>query len=391
MAIKITKADLFDPAADINSRGYKKNALTDGEPDQSLVENWVESTAWKTEDGDRATQSTGGEPVEDLKGLVQVGTDAEAKANTTGLEATTTKVPHTGQLPTVDANESQTVGALTDNLLEVTTDGGVTTRNNFLLKLKEGFRAWLDTLRSDVDTNTSDIATLSGGLGDSIPVGNISMHFGGTAPSDWLLADGATLGSTASAAANNNDDYEILWKLLWDNSADIHLAVSGGRGASASADWDANKTITLPNYAGRTPVGYDSSDADFDDLGGSGGYKTVALSASNMPDHTHNAGASGNTGSGGGSHTHQYNFFDEFVAADGVVADPNNTNVVPRAGRIVGGNPIVDVILENTNGPNISHTHTVSGGATGNVNGGAGGSNVNIVNPYSTINFIIKY
>tara|TARA_R110002126_G_scaffold86464_1_gene208615 strand:- start:11542 stop:12720 length:1179 start_codon:yes stop_codon:yes gene_type:complete len=163
MATKIKKEDLFDDGATINSRGYKKNLLTDGEPDQSLVENWAESTAWKTEDGDRATQSTGAELVENLKGLVQVGTDVEAKANTTGLEATTTKVPHTGQLPTVDATDVQLIdGSFQADFngvaLDVAADA-TATRNNFLVSLTSGFISFLAGITAQISTNIANILT----------------------------------------------------------------------------------------------------------------------------------------------------------------------------------------------------------------------------------------
>jgi hypothetical protein len=154
---KKDRADLFDPAADLNSRGYRKNFQTNGEPDEALMQDLTDSTPFFKESNDRAKESAGGN-LEDEQGLAVLASDTQAKDNESQLgDRSLVAQPH--QLPSVDATETQTVGALTDNLLEVTTDGATTTRNNFLLRLKEGFRAWLDTLRGDVDINTTDIAT----------------------------------------------------------------------------------------------------------------------------------------------------------------------------------------------------------------------------------------
>ena len=69
------------------------------------------------------------------------------------------------------------------------------------------------------------------------------------------MLDGGTIGSAASPATLNSNTYETLWKLLWDSMADAQAAVGGGRGASAQADWDADRTITLPDARGREVIG----------------------------------------------------------------------------------------------------------------------------------------
>jgi hypothetical protein len=164
--VKELRSWLFRDGAPINpdvDGNLKDHLKQRGAPSQNTFERFTASVPFFKEADDRAKLSTGG-AIENEVGLVTVAPDTDVVnagvyVGNTGLAADRTKVVHAAQLSTVDATESQTVGALADNLVEVTVDGAVTTRNNFLLRLKESFRAWLDTLRSDVDTNTTNIAT----------------------------------------------------------------------------------------------------------------------------------------------------------------------------------------------------------------------------------------
>lgn len=83
------------------------------------------------------------------------------------------------------------------------------------------------------------------------------MQFYGTGTlTGWVRANGRTIGSATSGATERaNADTQALFVYLW--GADANLAVSGGRGASAAADYAANKTITLPDLRGRAIAGLD--------------------------------------------------------------------------------------------------------------------------------------
>lgn len=73
--------------------------------------------------------------------------------------------------------------------------------------------------------------------------------------SGFVRANGRTMGNASSGATERaNADTSALYAVLW---ADPNLAVSGGRGASAAADYAANKTIALPDFRGRAPAGLD--------------------------------------------------------------------------------------------------------------------------------------
>lgn len=66
----------------------------------------------------------------------------------------------------------------------------------------------------------------------------------------FVRANGRTIGNAASGASERaNADTVLLFTFLYEQ--DTNLAVSGGRGANAAADYAANKTIALPDWRGR--------------------------------------------------------------------------------------------------------------------------------------------
>lgn len=152
------------------------------------------------------------------------------------------------------------------------------------------------------------------------------MQFYGTGVlSGWVRANGRTIGSaTSGATERSNSDAQALFEYLW--GADASLAVSGGRGASASADWSANKALTLPDLRGRVLASLDdmgnspasrltnSFFAFPTTLGGTGGGQSQTLATANLPPYTpsgsitngaititHNAAQANNSTSGGGA------------------------------------------------------------------------------------------
>ena len=129
-----------------------------------------------------------------------------------------------------------------------------------------------------------------------MPTGSVTSYLGTTAPTGWLLLNGDTLGSASSGATQASADNEDLFTLLWNNFADSEAAVSTGRGASAAADWSANKTIVIPDATGRTIFGKESSatritsaetGVDGSVMGDSGGTEAHALVIAELAAHTH--------------------------------------------------------------------------------------------------------
>jgi hypothetical protein len=118
------------------------------------------------------------------------------------------------------------------------------------------------------EPDTATIAPGSGGT--TIPTGFIIPAFDDQPVAGWVRASGGSIGNAASGASERaNADTSALFTLLWnrDSGHDL-LTISGGRGASAAADFAAAKTILLPDGRGRTLVGLDN-------LGGSAANRLV--------------------------------------------------------------------------------------------------------------------
>ena len=107
------------------------------------------------------------------------------------------------------------------------------------------------------------IGASSGGGGGSpvdpttvLTTGDFKMVYGTGSLSGFVRCNGRTIGNASSSATERaNADTSALFSFLWNN--DANLAVSGGRGASAAADFAANKTLTLPTCQGRALAGLD--------------------------------------------------------------------------------------------------------------------------------------
>lgn len=140
-----------------------------------------------------------------------------------------------------------------------------------------------------------------------MPTGSILSYVGSSAPTGWLLCSGLTIGNASSNATSRaNADTQTLYELLWNSCSNTELPIytSAGaattRGASASADYAANKALSLPDLRGRTIAGKDNmggtaasrlttaaSGVDGATLGAFGGLQTHTLTIAQMPLHGH--------------------------------------------------------------------------------------------------------
>ncbi len=152
-----------------------------------------------------------------------------------------------------------------------------------------------------------------GGGGSSVDpttiaaTGDMKVAYGTSVLSGWVRANGRTIGSATSGATERaNADCQALFQYLW--GADANLAVSGGRGASAAADWAANKTIALPDWRGRALAGLDDMGNSAAGrltatyfgtaatvLGATGGAESSSLVTANLPPYTPSGTIAGNT------------------------------------------------------------------------------------------------
>lgn len=199
----------------------------------------------------------------------------------------------------------------------------------------------------------------------------------------FVRLNGRTLGNAASGATERaNADTSDLFTHLWNNLANGQAAVSGGRGASAAADYAANKTITLPDLRGAIPIGLDDMGNTAASLLGSApftngnattagsllGENTHALSAGEHAAHTHTFAA---TSSSDGSHTHTGT---TDAAAANIIAHARQRNDTLGAGSTTfltdsSSSLTTTSAWESsdshshtfTSAANGSHTHTISG------------------------------
>lgn len=98
--------------------------------------------------------------------------------------------------------------------------------------------------------------------GDTLPIGTVLPYTNETAPENWLVCDGSELDRT---------EYNHLFAI-------IGTTFGGG---------DGSTTFNLPNLKGRTIVGLDASDTDFNTIGKTLGEKTHTLTVAEMPKHNH--------------------------------------------------------------------------------------------------------
>jgi len=122
---------------------------------------------------------------------------------------------------------------------------------------------------------------------DGFTTGDIKWRYDTEPQEGWVRLNARTIGNAGSAATEReNADTEALFKHLWAKGEEV----SGGRGATAQADWDAQKRITLPDARACVPVALDGmGNANTDrvsnalTLGARGGSEEVTLAKEHIP------------------------------------------------------------------------------------------------------------
>lgn len=103
------------------------------------------------------------------------------------------------------------------------------------------------------------------------------------ARSGFVRANGRTIGpATSGASERANADCEALYLYLHQNYSNTFCPVTGGRGASAAADWGDGKPLGMPNARNKGAFGLpdmgNSDSGEFDSLVFGAGDKTTPLS-----------------------------------------------------------------------------------------------------------------
>lgn len=167
-----------------------------------------------------------------------------------------------------------------------------------------------------------------------------------TAPTGTVEPNGGTIGSASSGATTRaNADTSDLFALLWSvtNNTDYPIQDSAGvattRGASASADFAANKRFPLPNIQ------------DGDALVAAVSSAVLTRTVGETIAHTHAI-----TVDSGGAHTHS------------MLANPTTGSGTNGGGVFIGN---ADVGIQS--GSAGAHTHTASASSTGGTKNKAAG------------------
>lgn len=185
--------------------------------------------------------------------------------------------------------------------------------------------------------------------------GLISMYPLASPPPGWLVCDGTAISRSIFAAL-----YDVIGTFY-------------GSG-------DGSTTFNLPNLKGRVPVGRDSSQTEFAVAGRVGGSKTHTLTENEIPAHTHTPAMSES-----GSHEHSNEMVGITPGADSVgwyggFRHDTHWNNLQTGGTL--DNYGYGWYFTGWAG---AHTHGLSIANTG------GGAAHNNLQPYITLNFIIKH
>lgn len=196
---------------------------------------------------------------------------------------------------------------------------------------------------------------------DVIPTGTIHPFAGANVPSaSWLFCDG-------SAVSRN--DYVGLFSAI---------STTYGTG-------DGALTFNVPNLRGRSIFGVDTTQTEFSQLGINGGQKIVQSHNHAIYDPGHNHGLNDpghNHGVNDPGHSHNLTGRNDLGATTDSPGVQWAPQVDVRGGGIQGAGTGIGIALNGTNA-------SINGAGTGiSVNSTGGGSNN--LNPYLTINFIIK-
>lgn len=174
----------------------------------------------------------------------------------------------------------------------------------------------------------------------TVPIGTILPYSSNNIPTGFMICDGRAIDRTV---------YNILFNLI---------GTTYGAG-------DGSNTFNLPNLKGRVPVGFNSSETEFDTLGETGGEKTHILGTAEIPAHTH--GSKSLTGK-----------IDSVVMDDGqtisVTGIAQGVKTRDRSWSGAGGSAMYRIDL------NATHEHTSVGQ----------GQAHNNLQPYMTLYYIIK-
>lgn len=226
------------------------------------------------------------------------------------------------------------------------------------------------------------LSTSAGGAGTSVDpdsvfkTRDIKIRFDDSQIDGYVRLNGKSIGSALSGATERaNADAQSLYEELWgfDN-----IVVAAGKGASAAADFAANKPLTLPNFQGASIFGLpdmgNTADTAFAALltgtdtsgpGATGGADTVAIEKANIPSYNLTSGSvtsQGATGVESVAHTHT------FSGTTSVESATHTHSIDGDFSQVQGGTGVTALVVGGNRASGIDgadHTHTYSGETSG--------------------------
>jgi hypothetical protein len=106
--------------------------------------------------------------------------------------------------------------------------------------------------RSLLAATTVDEFLIALGAG-GFTTGDVKLTLKTTPDSTWVMANDGSIGDAVSSATTlASSATQALFTLIYNNVSNTYAPVSGGRGASAAADFGAHKRLTITKMLGRT-------------------------------------------------------------------------------------------------------------------------------------------
>jgi hypothetical protein len=227
------------------------------------------------------------------------------------------------------------------------------------------------------------------------PIASLMFYAGGTLPTGYLFLAGGTIGSASSGATVLASASALgIYQHLWANFSNTLCPVTGGRGSTGLADFDANKPMALLDGRGRTLFGKDNMNGDAarlvtadgidgDTLGASGGLGSENIAENQLPNITKSVAIST-------AAAHRHNTVRTGNSASPVDAVSDAVTAVGSSGGSGGSYEL----CASGNEPNIcqsgaggEHTHS---GLTASLNGGVTQVSFKKLNPGMVQNLLIK-
>lgn len=223
--------------------------------------------------------------------------------------------------------------------------------------------------------------------------GDVKFTLKTVADPGWLMCDDGSIGNTGSGATHADPSTQDLFIVLWNAtaSAPANAPVSGGRGSTASADWIANKNITLTKMLGRTlAIAGTGTGLSARAVGDAMGEEAHALAVNELAQHHHGIFLHDY------GHTHKFGYGLHSVGSTGAnqLDSTNVTNDQNTSGPASTAGPAVGVSGNNV-GLTLQSAQDIGGAVQGTINQTADtpsttGLGHNTMQPTSFLNAMIK-